>query len=848
MKLLERLGTDYKHWLGVLFLTVLVNVPFLSPRLVFVHDTLSCFISFHYYYSQLFFYNELPKWIPLIGYGIPVSLDSLKPTDFVALGFGWLIGLRDALLVFKIGCVLAQCVFALGLFLLGRKVFASMLTVWLVCLGGLLTNSWLFNWFYNFSSFYMLPLFYFFILEFLENKKLCYLWLAANVEVLSLLGTPLYMAPLHLLVFLAFLVPYLVREPSILLVLLRWRTYASPLFFLFIAFSLIVADWVTGFKVDYLAPGRDAATGHVTPEGFIEDYRTSLAGRFTALVVGHLSHADKTNFVGLLPLIMAVYALARVRSTRFLAFVSAAFVLVWFGIGGWFSLACYYSVPLMKVYRNLDVAFTLLKVFLLILGGFGFDRLLRECSVDAPREEYAADRRLPRWSKILIASLCLCFLVDLAVNHRRNDFTLLPLRDAVSKEDDNFAVESYASWLYMARFLLYAGSFFILHRLLKKLPQDAPALLRFVRMVLPTIYLVDIAVYYLQMAWQAPYLPTNIAIGETLQVRRLTYAPERFDWTTVPEFVQNAVPVIESKRGGVPGTVTYASVYLFLGLDPVDSRFRLDYATPGIRKMIEARGGRVTADLSGRPPFELPKDPAFRRSLGEKTAKIRKVHTSVCAASDVEARTLFQALTDPDKALVLTGKCESFPASEPGKDDEAVPKVTLFTGNRVVIELGEGEGTPGWLYYADAYHPDWKATVDGRPADVCCANLGFKAVHLDKGAREVVFYFDDGVRGWVRTGMIWLASCCGIILVAALIFPPGISVRRGAESIAAAMPSVAVNTEAKSWRALRYVTAGTVPAMLIVAFWLVPGLNTLTLTIAAAVAVVLLFQVKSHFR
>ena len=52
----------------------------------------------------------------------------------------------------------------------------------------------------------------------------------------------------------------------------------------------------------------------------------------------------------------------------------------------------------------------------------------------------------------------------------------------------------------------------------------------------------------------------------------------------------------------------------------------------------------------------------------------------------------------------------------------------------------------GWLFYADAYGPSWQALVDGKAADVCPANVGFKAVHVPKGAGEVTFYFDGGWR------------------------------------------------------------------------------------------------------
>jgi hypothetical protein len=48
---------------------------------------------------------------------------------------------------------------------------------------------------------------------------------------------------------------------------------------------------------------------------------------------------------------------------------------------------------------------------------------------------------------------------------------------------------------------------------------------------------------------------------------------------------------------------------------------------------------------------------------------------------------------------------------------------------------------PGLLVLADAYSPDWRATVDGRPATVFRANYALRAVWLPEGTHEVVFSY-----------------------------------------------------------------------------------------------------------
>jgi len=142
--MLHRFRSLNTTWLSLLLITLLLNVPFLSPRLVFLHDTLSSFAFFQFAYSDLFLHDEFPKWIPLMGYGIPFDFNlfsTLLPTDYVMMAVGWLLGVHDAPLLFKLSLLLSQGIFVLGLDLLTGRLFASRLAVWMVCLGALLTNS-----------------------------------------------------------------------------------------------------------------------------------------------------------------------------------------------------------------------------------------------------------------------------------------------------------------------------------------------------------------------------------------------------------------------------------------------------------------------------------------------------------------------------------------------------------------------------------------------------------------------------------------------------------------------------------------------------------------------------------
>ena len=46
-----------------------------------------------------------------------------------------------------------------------------------------------------------------------------------------------------------------------------------------------------------------------------------------------------------------------------------------------------------------------------------------------------------------------------------------------------------------------------------------------------------------------------------------------------------------------------------------------------------------------------------------------------------------------------------------------------------------------WLMYSDVWHPEWRASVNGRPVDVSRADLAYKIIPLDQGTNIVHFYF-----------------------------------------------------------------------------------------------------------
>ncbi len=750
------------HLVLLTAITFLVNVPFFSPRLVFVHDTLDNFIYFHYTYSDVYCQGEFPRWVPWLGYGMPYDFhifDALLPTHYVAMASGWLFGVKDALLLFKLSMFLSQLLFVLGLYALSNKLCSSRLAVWAICLGALLTNAWLHNCLLNFTIFYLLPLVLYWLLEFFETARPGYLWAAGIVEALSLLGTLSYIAPLHLLILVAFVLAYACRDSSRALLLVRWRNFVHPLFFVFAVLLALQDCLVFGMDAEIIAPGRDPLTGNVRFDEFLYFYRQPLAGMLTALTLGHLTNGDMTNYVGFLPLLTLGYGLMRRRDPAFLALLAVAFVLLWFALGGYFSRACYYGFPLMNKFRQISYAFNVLKVFVLLLGGLGFDQWLR----DVRGLSGAGPTVLGKWGWLAIAALLCAFAADFCYSVRPNDLTDCWLNYC----DRSFAEGPGTRFILMARYLCYAG---VLGGILIAVWKRAERkLLGLLGAALLAVYVADVGAYYLAMVHYTRFVPDTVAIGDAFDVCPLTYDEQRtqFDARTPPPGrARNIVRILRAasaKPQAANDATLYASLYLLFRVDPIEPTYRLDLILPGVKRMIESVGGTVSASYTN-PGIFLPHKDRFKQTLGWRLPKIRIVREAEFVGSVSEACVKLRTEENPQDRLIIVGEDGASAKPQAAIDDV---RVTKYSANRIEIDVVAG--APGWLYDADAFDRGWQATIDGRRADVVRANVGCKAVPVQEGRQHVVLFFDRGLRDWVCWGVAGSAAFFGWVLIGGVL-------------------------------------------------------------------------------
>lgn len=88
-----------------------------------------------------------------------------------------------------------------------------------------------------------------------------------------------------------------------------------------------------------------------------------------------------------------------------------------------------------------------------------------------------------------------------------------------------------------------------------------------------------------------------------------------------------------------------------------------------------------------------------------------------------------------------------------------IPLAGSTTGGEVKRTFQVPPNASGWLVLTEAYHPDWTATIDGKPAAVHRADAALLSTYLPGGAHEVVFRFQApewytlflglGALGWI---------------------------------------------------------------------------------------------------
>jgi len=91
----------------------------------------------------------------------------------------------------------------------------------------------------------------------------------------------------------------------------------------------------------------------------------------------------------------------------------------------------------------------------------------------------------------------------------------------------------------------------------------------------------------------------------------------------------------------------------------------------------------------------------------------------------------------------------------------AAPNLNSSETSGSILEFNSAFDKPKLLIISNTYYPGWKATIDGRPAEIMHANYMFQAIYLPPGAHHINVAFSSD---HLRYGLIAAAAALSLIL------------------------------------------------------------------------------------
>jgi hypothetical protein len=134
----------------------------------------------------------------------------------------------------------------------------------------------------------------------------------------------------------------------------------------------------------------------------------------------------------------------------------------------------------------------------------------------------------------------------------------------------------------------------------------------------------------------------------------------------------------------------------------------------------------------------------------------------VIADKDAVLNRLKDSSFDPKKIVIL----HDTPTGTQNLADSVIggTQISSYDPNRIVIEAELQN--PGFLVLSDNYHPDWKATIDGKPTKIYRAYHTFRAIYLEPGKHTVNFVYASSA---YRLGSILSLLACAFLVVVLIL-------------------------------------------------------------------------------
>lgn len=689
---------------------VLINMPLLFKLVVPIHDTGQSFRNFYFFYNDLFNNSEIPQWLPFGAYGIQSGMFfSMVPAAcFITGAAGLIFRVEDALILYNLGLLLEQLLMLTGAYRLARLLFKNDTTVYFVCLSVMGATVLITQVYLNFFMVYLIPYITYYVLRFFIEKRPSMLAKGLILSLLLFQGLVSYAVVIPALavscIFVVLLIAHCQNLKGFLSISRREVLQTLGLFFLFIVILWSYYTYLEGSMqgLSLLSANRNPDYS-VRLDTFLAYPRTISPDKFAGLVTP-LELAEKdwnafesTVFFGLVPLLFAAYALVRVRIPVIYALMSASVVLGFLALGSLTPIAewLYNWFPMMKYYRHISYVIGVWKVLLPFVAGYGLDRVLSE-----PEKHNLIT------SKISISVMCGIVLAECL-------FMLYLL--GISPQGER--IDVFMVMVYLLPIIIAITAFTLLRRSTRRL-----AIMLLVFVVLEAIAYQSAIYYKVRVLTNdvAAYMKSSYEeIVATTYTHPYGYIESRTYGLNNPR--ENAA------RAYVTVGSSYNFDYNYIQTDPCVQMYRLEIIGQKADNLMKTWNSSMSWTKNDM------------EAIGCNSPKL-KIYTQVDFA-DRYTNNLAGNLVGIGKYPVIEDVPIDLMTRNHGGYGTA--EIVQFTPNKIDITATVQSTEGAWLYYADSWHPNWKAYVNGTPTQVYISNIAFKAIHLPQGDSIVVLKYED---------------------------------------------------------------------------------------------------------
>lgn len=823
------LAVSRSPFFHVMLPTILFYAIILGRDWMPIHDTFQAANVNHFFFSEIVKNGALPLWYPYINFGIDANwflAIAITPSLALLLPIAKLLTIADFLTFYYISFFLDEIILLVGTYLLARMLFKSIPAVIFVCISMTGSLLWYGQPWFNLHLYYTVPLMMYFVIDGCQKNSFWRILAGGWMLLISSFGNLPYFMGMHMLLFMVFTITawraYGFNISRALSTLGKREAALLGIILLTAITYLLLLTW----GVEHINYNLGRTRGSIiAPEDFLSYAGVGL-NRFSELFTGTSWSIDINTYAGILVFSLAIFCIFWAFDRRMLPFLLSGvfFFLLSLGKESFVAPLVYY-IPGIAYFRHLGLLAPLIKVMLIILAGFGFEILE---NVLLRSQDEGMKKRVALINigfLVFMAAVCamLYGATTISIMKAGKQHVFEQLWPDISRF--NKLSEFNAKIAFTMTF--YAVYIFIFLKVILSV-KHGKAIGSTLVWVLLGIQAIDVYSYRLDL-YHEHMVPIDKEYRKLFEFNSKEFAGARTRNYYEHNNFRIFASVMRDKTSTVSDIISeswfdnchkrpescyyeegydkkgtyYNTVEPFLGIDTCRSIFRVDYWLPNVDRFYRAMVGLPLNNLNilpkgyeSRTIYFPRKDKKFNKLSGCEYPKLQVFsHLTVAKDDGTVADIMHNTAYHGDLLLVSEPTYEEYAVVHQGIrkiesdnhiSNELVKRVNIPTGSllkvndrtsaeisilhftansltaKVTLPL---KGRNYWFYYVDAWHPFWRAYVNGQEVPVLKANLGFKVVEIPDGVSVVKFVYSSKVEKLILaiSGILLISFMTGII-------------------------------------------------------------------------------------